>query len=62
MDRTDLKTIAQWARGRIAAGNAAGSVETICTDSRALKPAELFLALRGENFDGHAFVATAAQR
>jgi UDP-N-acetylmuramyl pentapeptide synthase len=62
MDRTDLKTIAQWAHGRLAAGNAAVSVETICTDSRKLQPADLFLALRGENFDGHAFVAAAAQR
>jgi UDP-N-acetylmuramoyl-tripeptide--D-alanyl-D-alanine ligase len=62
MDRTDLKTIAQWAQGRVVAGNATLSVETICTDSRKLEPADLFLALRGENFDGHDFVANAARR
>jgi UDP-N-acetylmuramoyl-tripeptide--D-alanyl-D-alanine ligase len=28
----------------------------ICTDSRNLKPGQLFWVLRGENFDGHAFV------
>ena len=31
----------------------------IQTDSRILKPSEVFLALRGEKFDGHEFVATA---
>ncbi len=29
------------------------------TDSRIIKPGEVFVALRGENFDGHEFVATA---
>jgi UDP-N-acetylmuramoyl-tripeptide--D-alanyl-D-alanine ligase len=28
----------------------------VSTDSRSIKPGELFLALRGERFDGHAFV------
>lgn len=28
----------------------------VSTDSRSIKPGELFLALRGETFDGHAFV------
>lgn len=37
--------------------------DTLCTgivtDSRSVKPGEVFLALRGETFDGHAFVETA---
>jgi UDP-N-acetylmuramoyl-tripeptide--D-alanyl-D-alanine ligase len=32
----------------------------ITTDTRTLQPGEIFLALRGENFDGHTFVAQAA--
>ena len=32
---------------------------TIQTDTRIIKPGEIFLALRGENFDGHDFVSTA---
>jgi UDP-N-acetylmuramoyl-tripeptide--D-alanyl-D-alanine ligase len=32
----------------------------VCTDSRTLKPGALFVALRGPNFDGSAFVQAAA--
>src|SRR5277367_6332885 len=32
----------------------------VCTDSRTLKPGALFVALRGPNFDGTAFVQAAA--
>ena len=31
----------------------------VSTDSRKIGARELFVALRGENFDGHQFVATA---
>lgn len=34
----------------------------ISTDSRTVKPGQVFLALQGENFDGHAFVAQALQQ
>jgi UDP-N-acetylmuramoyl-tripeptide--D-alanyl-D-alanine ligase len=34
----------------------------ISTDSRSLRPGELFVALVGENFDGHQFVEEAASR
>ncbi|HWV18796.1 MAG TPA: UDP-N-acetylmuramoyl-tripeptide--D-alanyl-D-alanine ligase [Rhodocyclaceae bacterium] len=33
----------------------------VSTDSRIIKPGELFLALRGERFDGHAFVRDVLQ-
>jgi UDP-N-acetylmuramoyl-tripeptide--D-alanyl-D-alanine ligase len=32
----------------------------VSTDSRALRPGDLFVALRGERFDGHQFLETAA--
>ncbi len=35
--------------------------ESVGTDSRALAPGQLFVALRGERFDGHDFVAAAAR-
>ncbi len=34
----------------------AGPLSSICTDSRRVRPGDLFLALRGERFDGHDFV------
>ena len=34
----------------------------INTDTRSLKPGEVFVALQGENFDGHNFIAEAIQK
>ena len=34
----------------------------VSTDSRKVAPGDLFIALRGENFDGHDFVAAAKAR
>ncbi len=41
---------------------AEASFTAVSTDSRALVAGELFVALSGPNFDGHDFVATAAER
>jgi UDP-N-acetylmuramoyl-tripeptide--D-alanyl-D-alanine ligase len=37
-------------------------VRAICTDTRAVQPGDCFVALRGESFDGHDFVAEAVQK
>jgi UDP-N-acetylmuramoyl-tripeptide--D-alanyl-D-alanine ligase len=60
MNPTSLDEIAQHAGGELS--DAAGNifVDKISTDSRTLKPGELFVALRGEHFDGHKFVEAAA--
>lgn len=34
-------------------------IQAVCTDSRQVKPGDLFVALKGENFDGTAFLAQA---
>ncbi len=36
-----------------------GAVHAVSTDTRTMRPGDLFVALQGENFDGHAFVAQA---
>jgi UDP-N-acetylmuramoyl-tripeptide--D-alanyl-D-alanine ligase len=36
--------------------------EGITTDSRAVKPGQVFLALRGDKFDGHDFIASCLQQ
>ena len=61
MDPIELSKITKWAGGELLRGDGARRVTTVCTDSRAINAGDLFLALRGENFDGHAFVAEAAR-
>ncbi len=39
-----------------------GSARRVCTDSREVKPGDLFFALRGERFDGHDFVPEVLKR
>jgi UDP-N-acetylmuramoyl-tripeptide--D-alanyl-D-alanine ligase len=41
---------------------AAQSAGRIITDTRELEAGDIFLALRGETFDGHSFLTTAAER
>ena len=60
MDATSLQQLAQWAHGTLTGGNPARTVTRVCTDSRSVREGDLFVALRGEHFDGHAFVAQAA--
>ena len=61
MNSLPLSQIAQLAGGSISSGDQTVVVNKVSTDSRTLKSSELFVALRGENFDGHNFVESAAQ-
>jgi UDP-N-acetylmuramoyl-tripeptide--D-alanyl-D-alanine ligase len=62
MDPLSLRKIAEFAQGSLAAGDAGLTVSKISTDSRTLRPGDLFIPLRGENFDGHKFVEQARER
>ena len=61
-----LAEVARLAGGRVLRGDGASPVEGVSTDTRQLPDADgralLFVALKGENFDGHAHVADAAAR
>jgi UDP-N-acetylmuramoyl-tripeptide--D-alanyl-D-alanine ligase len=46
-------------RGRLLAGEHKAWISGISIDSRTLRPGDLFLALRGERFDGHDFFPAA---
>ena len=61
MNATPLSQIAAWSGGRVVGGNPAVPVTNISSDSRALKPGDLFIAIRGEKFDGHDYLADAAR-
>ena len=45
--------------GRLLSGNGTASVPGISIDSRTVRPGELYVAIRGERFDGHDFVEAA---
>jgi UDP-N-acetylmuramoyl-tripeptide--D-alanyl-D-alanine ligase len=47
--------------GAIVRGEPAVRFTSVCSDSRQVRPGCLFVALRGERFDGHAFVEAAAR-
>jgi len=42
-------------------GDGSARFSSVCSDSRQIRPGCLFVALRGERFDGHGFVAEAAR-
>jgi UDP-N-acetylmuramoyl-tripeptide--D-alanyl-D-alanine ligase len=56
-----LFEIAQFAGASLSDRDGQVAINRISTDSRTIKPGELFVALRGENFDGHDFVESVAK-
>src|SRR2546421_6875767 len=62
MEALTLRQIAEFAGGTIENGNRDATISRVSTDSRTLKAGDLFVPLRGENFDGHKFIQQAAER
>ena len=61
MNPLALSQIAQFARTSLSSGDRTVVINKVSTDSRRIKPGELFVALRGENFEGHDFVEASAK-
>jgi UDP-N-acetylmuramoyl-tripeptide--D-alanyl-D-alanine ligase len=51
--------VAKATGGRLVQGEATTAIERVSIDSRAIEPGDLFVAIKGERFDGHRFVADA---
>ncbi len=62
MNPLSIDQIAQFARAAKQNGRDHGPITNLNTDSRTIRPGDLFVALRGENFDGHQFVNDAFVR
>ena len=60
MIRGELSSLARTLSGTLVGPDA--GFAGVSTDTRSLRAGELFVALRGPNFDGHAFVSEAAGR
>ena len=61
MNPLSILRIAEFGGGKLEQGDGQTLVERISTDSRTIKMGELFVALRGENFDGHRFIEEVAK-
>ncbi len=55
----DLQNLAAWLPEVIVFGGDEGRFTGVTTDSRQVRPGDLYIALRGERFDGHDFIDAA---
>ena len=60
MRRTALSLLAHWAGGELLGEDVA--IDAVSQDSRQMRPGSLYVALRGERFDGHDFAADACAK
>lgn len=56
----DLKTVSTLVAGKLTGGDESATIAGVSTDSRQITPGDLFIALRGETFDGHAYLVQVA--
>src|SRR5213595_2964298 len=61
MNPLSILQIAELSGAKLEQGDGKIPVERISTDSRTIRKGELFVALRGENFDGHKFIDDVAK-
>jgi len=62
MEARSLQFIAAACGGEPLSGSPDTLIGRVCTDSRQVRPGDLFFALPGERFDGHAFLLEAASK
>jgi UDP-N-acetylmuramoyl-tripeptide--D-alanyl-D-alanine ligase len=55
----ELREALAWLSAGRLLGDGTTRIDSVCTDSRTVAPGCLFVALRGERFDGHGFAAAA---
>ena len=61
MNSLSLSEIASLSATRLELGNLDLAISHVSTDSRTIKPGDLFVALRGEHFDAHNFLEQVAK-
>ena len=58
-EKIKIKTAVSWTGAELLSGDPTGFLENISTDSRTLRAGDLFIPIKGENFDGHNFISDA---
>jgi len=61
MEKLQAEKISKWVNGRLT-GNEFAVADKVSTDTRTLEKGSLFVAIRGENFDGHKFIGEAFKK
>ncbi|HOG17208.1 MAG TPA: UDP-N-acetylmuramoyl-tripeptide--D-alanyl-D-alanine ligase [Syntrophales bacterium] len=56
-----IQDVLQATGGTLLAGNGGGVLAGVSTDTRSIRAGELFVALRGDRFDGHGFLGNAVR-
>ncbi|MBP8261531.1 MAG: UDP-N-acetylmuramoyl-tripeptide--D-alanyl-D-alanine ligase, partial [Verrucomicrobia bacterium] len=62
MENRPLSFIVEGSQGRLLQGDPSRMISGVCLDSRQVQPGDLFVAIQGPRFDGHAFVGEAGRR
>ena len=58
----DFNFLLDATKAKLMSGVAKGQLSGISTDTRKIKPGEVFFALKGENYDGHKFIREAFEK
>ena len=58
----DMRAVAEITGGHLMQNGASVEFQGISTDSRTVQPGDLFVPLRGDNYDGHDYLTQAIQR
>ncbi len=61
MEERDIQWVEQATLGILRPGGPVGTVRGVTTDSRAAGPGQVFVALRGDRFDGHDFLGAVVE-
>ena len=59
MEKMTVREILKATKGRLISGDISASFKNISTDTRTVKKGDLFIALKGKNFDAHDFLGKA---
>jgi UDP-N-acetylmuramoyl-tripeptide--D-alanyl-D-alanine ligase len=62
LEPVSVGTIVQWTQGKLISDTWQSSVKGVSTDTRTIKSGDLFVPIKGENFDGHNFLNDAIQK